>query len=106
MTTVQLFTLWGNLGGDSFGSINTSGPISFIREIWITFDTIRVSQLTDDQAVIIWKYFNSVRKFYPNANMTIMEVDKNDKVATKADTDDERENDTDCILIITTPMND
>lgn len=103
MSTSQIFAMWESLGGEKFGSINTSGPISFIREIWITFDTIRVSQLTDDQIVIIWKYFNSVRKIYPNANMTIMEVSENDD---DDDTDDERENDTDCILIITTPMND
>lgn len=104
MSNTQLFAMWQNLGGDNFGSISTSGPELYIREIWINFDTARMSQLTDDQVVIIWKYFNSVRKIYPNANMTILEVDKNDDA--ESDTDDECENNTDCILIVTTPNNE
>lgn len=72
MTSRQLLMKWSNMLGDDIGAISSSGTKEKVDEIFINLDT-RVPKLTNDQIAIIWKYFEYVRKVYPNANMSISE---------------------------------
>jgi hypothetical protein len=107
MIDAEVSQKWNDIGGEKIASINTTvsctmGGNTFtanLSEIWLNFDTKQIKKLSRKQVWIIWKYFEYIRKIYPNATMEIMEVNKN----TDDDYDDETEHD--CILIVPTPTN-